>query len=90
MKCPECQLEIPVGSKYCNNCGCQLIDALEFSDDVSVISSERKLVTVMFSDMSGYTAMTERLDPEEVKGIMSQIFGKITEIKDDSLKKYSL
>jgi class 3 adenylate cyclase len=34
----------------------------------------------MFSDMSGYTAMTERLDPEEVKAIMSQIFGKITEI----------
>jgi class 3 adenylate cyclase/tetratricopeptide (TPR) repeat protein len=48
------------------------------------MESERKLVTVMFSDMSGYTAMTERLDPEEVKGIMSQIFGKITEI----IKKY--
>ncbi|HBF42095.1 MAG TPA: hypothetical protein DDW42_00410, partial [Desulfobacteraceae bacterium] len=44
------------------------------------MNSERKHVTVMFSDMSGYTAMTERLDPEEVKGIMSDIFGKITAI----------
>jgi len=34
----------------------------------------------MFSDMSGYTAMTERLDPEDVKRIMSEIFGEITEI----------
>ncbi|MDA9761640.1 AAA family ATPase [Desulfobacterales bacterium] len=48
------------------------------------MNSERKHVTVMFSDMSGYTAMTERLDPEEVKGIMSDIFGKITAI----IKRY--
>ena len=35
-------------------------------------------MTVLFSDLSGYTTMTERLDPEEVKKIMSQIFGEIT------------
>ena len=32
--------------------------------------SERKNVTVLFSDMSGYTAITERLDPEEVKDLI--------------------
>jgi len=42
------------------------------------MDSDRKLVTVMFSDMSGYTAVTERLDPEEVRGMMSRIFGEIT------------
>ena len=46
--------------------------------------SERKHVTIMFSDLSGYTAMTEKFDPEEVKEIMSQIFGEITRI----IKKY--
>ena len=35
-------------------------------------------MTVLFSDLSGYTAMSERLDPEEVKKIMNQIFGEIT------------
>ncbi|MDX2439283.1 MAG: adenylate/guanylate cyclase domain-containing protein, partial [Desulfobacterales bacterium] len=45
--------------------------------------SERKQVTVMFSDLSGYTAMTERLDPEEVKGIMSLIFREFTRIIKD-------
>jgi class 3 adenylate cyclase len=35
---------------------------------------ERKYVTVMFSDLSGYTSMSEELDPEEVKEIMSRIW----------------
>ena len=41
---------------------------------------ERKYVTVLFSDMSGYTAMSEKLDPEEVKEIASRIFGEISKI----------
>jgi class 3 adenylate cyclase len=41
---------------------------------------ERKYVTVLFSDMSGYTAMSEKLDPEEVKEITSRIFGEISQI----------
>jgi class 3 adenylate cyclase len=41
---------------------------------------ERKYVSVLFSDMSGYTAMSERLDPEEVKEITSQMFEGISRI----------
>jgi len=44
------------------------------------IEGERKHVTVLFSDMSGYTAMSEKLDPEEVKEITSRIFGEIAQI----------
>ncbi|MBI2887275.1 MAG: tetratricopeptide repeat protein [Chloroflexi bacterium] len=33
---------------------------------------ERRLVTVLFGDVSGFTAMSEKLDPEEVKMIMDQ------------------
>ena len=43
-------------------------------------AGERKYVTALFSDMSGYTAMSEKLDPEEVKEITSQIFGEISRI----------
>ena len=42
--------------------------------------SARKYVTVLFSDMSGYTAMSEKLDPEEVKEIMGKIFGEISKV----------
>src|SRR5262245_61150060 len=38
------------------------------------MEGERKLVTVMFSDVSGFTAMSDKLDPEEVHAIMDRAF----------------
>ncbi len=38
------------------------------------MEGERKGVTVMFSDVSGFTAMSEKLDPEEVHAIMDRAF----------------
>src|SRR5262247_492728 len=40
----------------------------------SAIVGERKQVTVLFTDVSGFTAMSERLDPEDVHGIMDRTF----------------
>src|SRR5262245_41343183 len=38
------------------------------------LEGERKSVTVMFSDVSGFTAMSQRLDPEDVHAIMDRAF----------------
>jgi class 3 adenylate cyclase len=46
------------------------------------VEAERKHVTVLFSDLSGYTAMAEKLDPEEVKEITSRISGEVAKIVD--------
>jgi class 3 adenylate cyclase/tetratricopeptide (TPR) repeat protein len=43
----------------------------------SAMEGERKTVTVMFADVSGFTAMSERLDPEEIHAIMDRAFGAI-------------
>src|SRR3989475_1145811 len=40
----------------------------------SALEGERKSVTVMFSDVSGFTAMSEKLDPEEVHAVMDRAF----------------
>lgn len=80
MECPECHLEIPDDSNFCNRCGCQLAEAIDRAETITPVESERKHVTILFSDLSGYTAMNERLDPEEVKEIMNLIFSSITEI----------
>jgi len=50
------------------------------SRDLSPIIGERKHVTALFSDLSGYTAMSERLDPEEVKEITGKIFDEVSKI----------
>ena len=39
------------------------------------IDSQRKTVTVVFADISGFTAMSEKLDPEEVTTIMNKCLG---------------
>jgi class 3 adenylate cyclase/tetratricopeptide (TPR) repeat protein len=42
--------------------------------------SERKRVTVLFSDLSGYTSLCERLDPEDVREMMSLVFKEVVGI----------
>jgi class 3 adenylate cyclase/tetratricopeptide (TPR) repeat protein len=66
--------------------------AKKFSSDVAPIEGERKHVTVIFSDLTGYTTMSEKLDPEEVKGITSRIFSEISKIVgkyDGFIEKYA-
>ena len=50
----------------------------------SSIVGERKLVTVLFADVTNYTAMAEKLDPEEVHQIMDSCF----KILMDEIHKY--
>ena len=80
MKCPQCQAELPEDSIFCNKCGCHLNKKSDVTENISGMESERKHVTVLFSDFSGYTSMTETLDPEEVKEIMIGIFGEVAQI----------
>lgn len=40
----------------------------------SAIEGERKLVTVFFADVAGFTSMSEKLDPEEVHQVMDGCF----------------
>jgi len=62
----------------------------------SSIEGERKLVTVLFADVAHYTAMSEKLDPEEVRQIVDGCFhilmgeihkweGTITQFTGDGL-----
>ncbi len=46
--------------------------------------SERRLATIMFADISGFTAMSEKMDPEEVTRVMNACFGML----EDIIKKH--
>ncbi|NIS68718.1 MAG: AAA family ATPase, partial [Proteobacteria bacterium] len=83
VQCPQCGKTLPPGAKFCDECGEKLLqrrDEERMKAETEETESERKHVTVVFSDLSGYTAMSERLDPEEVKEIMSRIFGEIAQV----------
>ncbi|HVM98289.1 MAG TPA: adenylate/guanylate cyclase domain-containing protein, partial [Candidatus Acidoferrales bacterium] len=42
--------------------------------------SERQDATVMFADISGFTALSEKLDPEEVTDVMNRCFEKLESV----------
>ncbi len=77
MKCAKCHFENPEGFQFCGKCGEKLGEPLEIEKAIPAAEGERKRVTALFSDLTGYTAMTERLDPEEVKEITGRIFNGV-------------
>ncbi len=46
------------------------------------VDSERRVVTVLFGDISGFTALSERLDPEDVIKVINKYFEKMVRIVD--------
>lgn len=54
--------------------------AVVSDDDKELFAGERKLVTVMFADLSGFTALSERLDPEEVRALINSCFDELAPI----------
>ena len=63
--CPSCGSEVPAVARFCMNCGAALTPA----------APERwKLATLVFCDLSGSTAMGERLDAEAVRTLMLSYF----------------
>ncbi len=77
MKCAEYQSELPDNAKFCPQCGLEV--GLP-KKPTPTPKAERKRITALFSDFAGYTAMTEKLDPEEVKEITSRIFEGIKKV----------
>lgn len=66
---------------------------VEYSDPESLRAprDERRDVAVLFADVSGFTAMSERLDPEEVHSIMNEVFeilGQAIHEEDGYIDKY--
>src|SRR5512134_790570 len=79
MKCPGCHSENPDGFSFCGTCG-QTLGEAGSQEILSEPEGERRYVTVLFTDLTGYTAMCERLDPEDVKDVMNRIFGEIAQL----------
>jgi class 3 adenylate cyclase/tetratricopeptide (TPR) repeat protein len=63
--CPSCGQQNPEGARFCNACASPL-----WADE-RALSEERKTVTVVFVDLVGFTAKAERLDPEDVRGLLA-------------------
>ncbi len=67
MTCPSCAAEVPAGARFCPNCGHALLTTTD----------ERRVVTVLFADIVGFTGLAETLDPEQVKHLVDRCFERL-------------
>src|SRR6476659_5076832 len=70
MVCPSCNTENPPVARFCLACG-QPLSAGEAPRD------ERRIVTIIFVDLVGFTARAEQLDPEEVRALLTPYHDRV-------------
>ena len=82
--CPTCGAGIAPDDRFCGECGTPLRGAAVASgaapaDPVAAVAraapaAERRLVSVLFADLVGFTALSEARDAEEVRELLSRYF----------------
>src|SRR3954462_15877939 len=63
MRCPNCGQENPAGARFCFSCGKPF--------DEAPAREERKVITVVFADLVGFTSRAEQMDPEDVRALLA-------------------
>jgi adenylate cyclase len=89
--CAQCGSAVRAKDRFCASCGTPLqavatapqaaptrSASLQVATHArSLLGEQRKVVTVLFADLSGSTPLAERLDPEELRGILASYFGAL-------------
>src|SRR5437899_12572241 len=73
LACPSCGQQNSAGARFCNTCAAPL------SDEVGRPREERKIVTVLFADLVGFTARAETMDPEDVRALLAPYHAHLRE-----------
>ncbi len=69
MECPSCHAEVAEGARFCSSCGYELTRR----------EDERRVVTVLFADIVGFTGLSEDRDPEQVKNLVDRCFALLAD-----------
>jgi class 3 adenylate cyclase/tetratricopeptide (TPR) repeat protein len=70
--CNACGEENPDSARFCNACGAPF-------EAPAVAREERKVVTVLFADLVGFTSRAEKMDPEDVRALLAPYHARLRE-----------
>ena len=79
MFCYGCGERVPERARFCPGCGTRLAAAGAEPTEALPVET-RRMVTVLFVDVTGSTPLGERLDPEAIRRIFSRYFGEVAAI----------
>jgi class 3 adenylate cyclase/tetratricopeptide (TPR) repeat protein len=71
--CASCGQDNPVGASFCNSCGATLAKTTRARE-------VRKIVTILFCDVTGSTELGERTDPEALRALLARYFERMKAI----------
>ncbi|GIE87431.1 adenylate/guanylate cyclase domain-containing protein [Actinoplanes regularis] len=71
MTCPVCGTVAVPGARFCHHCGSALPAA------ATLPAAERRIVTVLFGDLSDFTSWSEDLDPERVGAVTDRVLAAL-------------
>src|SRR6266567_422914 len=87
MECSRCGTSNSAGAKFCGECGARLGQAPAgepVGEPAAEPVTERRLVTVMFVDLVGFTSMSEQRDAEDVRALLGSYF----ELASDAVQRH--
>ncbi len=70
MTCPSCGNTLPERARFCPGCGQSIVT-------LGTRGDERRVVTVVFADLVGFTTLSEAMDPEQVKNLVDRCFERL-------------
>ena len=72
--CGGCRASLPHDASFCPSCG-QAVGS-------DATSAERRVVTVLFADIAGFTTLSDGRDPEAVKVLLDECFDALVPVID--------
>ena len=78
MTCPVCGTPTVSGARFCFQCGTPLT-----APHPTDLETERRVVTVLFGDLSDFTSWAEDLDPERVGVVTDRVLASLAGIVTD-------
>ncbi|MDQ3964756.1 MAG: AAA family ATPase, partial [Actinomycetota bacterium] len=69
--CAECGAALPADARFCSQCGAP--------KQAEAVPEMIKLVTIMFADIVGSTAQTEKMAPEDARALIADFFEAMSE-----------
>lgn len=88
MKCDGCGFDAPADFSFCPKCGRKLVQS---PAPAPIAEADRRTATILFADLTGFTALSERLDPEDVRALQTDLFEEMRAVllhEDAFIEKY--